>query len=94
MPAPSPINGTSACVNSAARHKRRVIFRPAFGAPTVVADQLHEAMAAARTTHLALGVLPGMDPALTSASLQRIAEQVAPALSHARTDDGPSDVDR
>jgi len=38
-----------------------VLFDPAFGSPT---------------THLALGTLPGMDPSLTRASLQRFAHEV------------------
>lgn len=57
-----------------------LMFRPAFGAPDQVADTLVGSMARVRTTHLGLGVLPGMDPTRTRASLELFASEVAPRL--------------
>ena len=62
------------------RSAKPTLFVPVFGAPATVADQLAAAVARVRTTHLGLGVLPGMDPARTRRSLERFASEVAPAL--------------
>ena len=56
---------------------RPVLFRPLFGAPDTVAEHLRTSMGRLRTTHLALGVLPGMAPQRTSASMRHFAEEVA-----------------
>jgi alkanesulfonate monooxygenase SsuD/methylene tetrahydromethanopterin reductase-like flavin-dependent oxidoreductase (luciferase family) len=39
-----------------------LMFRPAFGNPATVAEAINSTSARVRTTHLCLGVLPGMDP--------------------------------
>lgn len=62
------------------RHARPVLFDPAFGSPATVTTKLQRALDQARTTHLALGTLPGMDPSLTRASLERFAHEVRPHL--------------
>ncbi|MCC6435617.1 MAG: LLM class flavin-dependent oxidoreductase [Acidimicrobiales bacterium] len=59
---------------------RRVMFDPVFGSPATVAGRLQASMDSIRTTHLALGMLPGMDPAVSRRSLERFAREVAPAL--------------
>ncbi len=58
-----------------------VLFDPVFGAPATVADKLGASMAGIRTTHLALGLLPGLAPDVTRRSLERFAAEVAPALA-------------
>ena len=58
-----------------------VLFTPVFGAPDTVAAALSRSIGRVRTTHLALGVLPGMDPRLTRASMERFASDVVPQLS-------------
>jgi alkanesulfonate monooxygenase SsuD/methylene tetrahydromethanopterin reductase-like flavin-dependent oxidoreductase (luciferase family) len=58
----------------------RTLFVPAFGSPESVASRLAASAAKVRTTHLALGVLPGMSPDKVAASLERFAHDVAPAL--------------
>ncbi|MCB1748818.1 MAG: LLM class flavin-dependent oxidoreductase [Gammaproteobacteria bacterium] len=58
-----------------------LLFQPAFGSPETVADILHASLAAVRTTHLAYGTMPGMDPALTRRSLERFIADVVPRLS-------------
>ncbi|NNE75163.1 MAG: LLM class flavin-dependent oxidoreductase [Acidimicrobiales bacterium] len=63
------------------RNSRPVIFDPVFGSPETVAAKLDRSMARVRTTHLGLGLLPGMDPALTSRFLRRFAADLAPALA-------------
>jgi hypothetical protein len=62
------------------RTSRPVLFKPAFGAPATVAESLNQSIGAVRTTHVALGMLPGMDPAVAQASMRRFAESVAPLL--------------
>ena len=57
-----------------------VLYRPAFGSPEQVAAHLNASMETVRTTHLAFGLLPGMDPRTTRASIELIASQVAPLL--------------
>lgn len=57
-----------------------LMFRPVFGGPDHVTAALRAAVARVRTTHLALGVLPGMDPARTARSMERFAHEVAPRL--------------
>ena len=63
------------------RTSKPVLFTPVFGAPDTVAAALDRSIGRVRTTHLALGVLPGMDPRLTRASMERFATDVAPQLS-------------
>jgi alkanesulfonate monooxygenase SsuD/methylene tetrahydromethanopterin reductase-like flavin-dependent oxidoreductase (luciferase family) len=60
---------------------RPLMFRPVFGGPDHVTTTLQSAIDRVRTTHLCLGVLPGMDPAQTEASLTRLARDVLPRLS-------------
>jgi alkanesulfonate monooxygenase SsuD/methylene tetrahydromethanopterin reductase-like flavin-dependent oxidoreductase (luciferase family) len=62
------------------RTAKAALFRPVFGAPATVADELRASAARVRTTHLALGLLPGMAPDVARASLTRFAREVAPAL--------------
>jgi alkanesulfonate monooxygenase SsuD/methylene tetrahydromethanopterin reductase-like flavin-dependent oxidoreductase (luciferase family) len=57
-----------------------LMFRPVFGGPDHVAATLQAAMAKVRTTHLALGILPGMDPARTRRSMELFADEVMPRL--------------
>ena len=57
-----------------------LFYRSAFGSPETVASQLNTSMETVLTTHLAFGLLPGMDPRTTRASIERIATQVAPLL--------------
>ena len=57
-----------------------VLYRPAFGTPETVAAHLNASMEAVLSTHLAFGLLPGMDPRTTRASIELIAAQVAPLL--------------
>jgi hypothetical protein len=45
-----------------------------------VAAQLSASMEAVLSTHLAFGLLPGMDPRMTRASIELIATQVASLL--------------
>ncbi|WP_394934841.1 LLM class flavin-dependent oxidoreductase [uncultured Ilumatobacter sp.] len=61
-----------------------LIFDPVFGDASTVADTMSASMLRLRTTHLALGVLPGIDPSLTNASMERFAREVAPALNERR----------
>ena len=42
--------------------KGRLMFRPAFGSSATVAEGLNRALGRVRTTHLAIGLMPGMDP--------------------------------
>ena len=63
------------------RTSKPVLFAPVFGASDTVAAALNRSIGRVRTTHLALGVLPGMDPRLTRASMGRFATDVAPQLS-------------
>ncbi len=58
----------------------RLIFEPVFGSPAEVAASLAASMSRVRTTHLALGVLPGMNPDSTLGSLRHFATAVAPTL--------------
>jgi alkanesulfonate monooxygenase SsuD/methylene tetrahydromethanopterin reductase-like flavin-dependent oxidoreductase (luciferase family) len=58
----------------------RTLFVPAFGSAETVANRLAASAEKVRTTHLALGVLPGMSPDRVAASLERFATDVAPAL--------------
>ncbi len=59
---------------------RRLMFQPVFGGAEHVSATLQASMGQVRTTHLALGVLPGMDPGRTRRSLRRFASDVAPAM--------------
>ncbi len=58
-----------------------LLFRPAFGGVETVAAILRESIAAVRTTHLAYGTMPGMNPDATRASMRRFIEEVVPRLS-------------
>jgi hypothetical protein len=62
------------------RNTRPVLFKPAFGDPATVAESLNRSIGAVRTTHLALGMLPGMDPQVARASMERFTRSVAPLL--------------
>lgn len=57
-----------------------LFFDPVFGSASSVARKMQASMAQLRTTHLALGILPGIDPALTNDSLERFARDVSPML--------------
>ncbi len=59
---------------------RRLMFDPVFGTPDHAVATLNASIAKVRTTHLALGVLPGMDPARTRRSMELFAGTVAPRL--------------
>jgi hypothetical protein len=59
----------------------QLLFRPAFGASTTVAEALNRSMSRVRTTHLAIGLVPGMDPARTRASIDRFVGEVVPQLT-------------
>ena len=63
------------------RTSRPVLFKPVFGAPAAVADSLNRSIGAVHTTHLALGMLPGMDPSVARSSMERFARSVAPLLT-------------
>jgi hypothetical protein len=58
----------------------RTLFVPAFGSAATVAGRIAASAAKVRTTHLALGVLPGMSPDKVAASLERFAHDAVPAL--------------
>ena len=60
--------------------KGRLMFRPAFGSSETVAAGINRALGKVRTTHLALGILPGMDPKRTGASIDRFVGEVVPQL--------------
>jgi len=62
---------------------QRTIFPPVIGSADHVARLLSDSMDSILTTHLALGVLPGMDPEHTAASMRRVINDVAPALAAA-----------
>ncbi len=62
------------------RTSKPVIFVPVFGSPATVAAALSRSISRVRTTHLAFGLLPGMDPAVTQASIERFAGEVAAHL--------------
>lgn len=59
---------------------RRLMFRPAIGDAASVADVLGRSISRVRTTHLALGTLPGMPPEVTRASMERFVGEVVPSL--------------
>ena len=59
---------------------QRLMFPPAFGDAEAVAQALNTSMAKVRTTHLALGVLPGMDPAVTRRSMELFMNESVPHL--------------
>ncbi len=56
------------------------IFPPVIGSADHVGRELSASMNSILTTHLALGVLPGMGPKHTAASMRRIITDVVPAL--------------
>ncbi len=58
----------------------RTFFTPAFGSAQTVAAAISASAEQVRTTHLCLALLPGMAPSTTRASMERIANDVAPAL--------------
>ncbi|MDH4147751.1 MAG: LLM class flavin-dependent oxidoreductase [Acidimicrobiia bacterium] len=57
-----------------------LMFVPAIGSAETVAAVLNRGMGRVHTTHLALGVLPGMAPDHTRASMDRFAAEVVPRL--------------
>lgn len=57
-----------------------LMFRPAFGSPASVAETISATCNRTRTTHLCLGVLPGMDPTHTRRSMELYMTEVAPTL--------------
>jgi alkanesulfonate monooxygenase SsuD/methylene tetrahydromethanopterin reductase-like flavin-dependent oxidoreductase (luciferase family) len=61
-----------------------VMFRPVIGSADTVARLLESSLATTLTTHLALGVLPGMDPQHTAASMRRVMSDVVPALNETK----------
>jgi alkanesulfonate monooxygenase SsuD/methylene tetrahydromethanopterin reductase-like flavin-dependent oxidoreductase (luciferase family) len=63
------------------RDARPVIFDPVFGSASTVSEKLRRSIAKVRTTHLALGLLPGMDPAITRRFIRDFATEVAPGLT-------------
>jgi alkanesulfonate monooxygenase SsuD/methylene tetrahydromethanopterin reductase-like flavin-dependent oxidoreductase (luciferase family) len=63
------------------RTSKPVLFPPVFGSPTTVIDTLDRSIGRVRTTHLAMGVLPGMHPAVIRSSIERFAGSVAPQLA-------------
>jgi alkanesulfonate monooxygenase SsuD/methylene tetrahydromethanopterin reductase-like flavin-dependent oxidoreductase (luciferase family) len=62
------------------RGGEQTLFAPVIGSPETVTDLLTASMNNVTTTHLALGVLPGMDPKDTAMSMRRVIEEVAPQL--------------
>lgn len=62
------------------RQGGQTLFRPVIGSPDHVGTLLSASMGTTLTTHLALGVLPGMDPTHTAASMQRVVNEVGPSL--------------
>ena len=56
------------------------LFDPVIGSSKTVADLLTASMNNVTTTHLAFGVLPGMDPKGTAISMRRLIREVAPQL--------------
>jgi alkanesulfonate monooxygenase SsuD/methylene tetrahydromethanopterin reductase-like flavin-dependent oxidoreductase (luciferase family) len=62
------------------RTSKPVMYRPVFGSPSTVTGILSQSLGRVRTTHMALGVLPGMDPTATRRSLELFAREVAPSL--------------
>ncbi len=63
------------------RSGKPVLFDPVFGSAATVTDKLRRALRDVRTTHLALGLLPGMAPAVTRRSMEAFVKDVAPALT-------------
>jgi alkanesulfonate monooxygenase SsuD/methylene tetrahydromethanopterin reductase-like flavin-dependent oxidoreductase (luciferase family) len=61
--------------------KGPLMFRPAIGSPTVVAEALNRGISRVRTTHLGIGILPGMAPERTEASMERFVAEVVPQLT-------------
>jgi hypothetical protein len=57
------------------------MFRPAIGSPATVTEALNRSIGRIRTTHLALGLLPGMAPERTRASMERFVAEVVPQLT-------------
>jgi alkanesulfonate monooxygenase SsuD/methylene tetrahydromethanopterin reductase-like flavin-dependent oxidoreductase (luciferase family) len=62
------------------RGEGRTMFRPVIGSSEHVAGLLSASMDTTLTTHLAFGVLPGIDPQHTAASMRRVITDIAPAL--------------
>jgi alkanesulfonate monooxygenase SsuD/methylene tetrahydromethanopterin reductase-like flavin-dependent oxidoreductase (luciferase family) len=58
----------------------RLMFRPAFGTPDTVADFINRSLGKVTTTHLGLGLMPGMPPERTRASIERFVGEVVPQL--------------
>lgn len=70
------------------------VFPPVIGSPDHVGSLLSASMGRTLTTHLAFGVLPGMEPGHTAASMRRVVDEIAPRLrGTARLAAGPVGVD-
>jgi alkanesulfonate monooxygenase SsuD/methylene tetrahydromethanopterin reductase-like flavin-dependent oxidoreductase (luciferase family) len=70
-----------ASVDELRRGDAAPMIQAVIGSADTVARLLSDSMEATLTTHLALGVLPGMDPQHTAASMRRVITDVAPALN-------------
>jgi len=68
------------------------MFRPVIGSADTVAEQLSTSVGTTLTTHLALGVLPGVDPRHTAASMGRVIADVVPVLKMVSATGDPADV--
>ncbi|MFN0028766.1 MAG: LLM class flavin-dependent oxidoreductase [Acidimicrobiales bacterium] len=60
--------------------KGRLMFRPAIGDAAAVAGVLNHSLSRTATTHLAMGILPGMAPPRTRAFIDRFVNDVVPQL--------------
>ena len=58
----------------------RLMFRPAIGDATTVAAALNHSLSRTATTHLAMGLLPGMAPHRTKQFIERFVTEVVPQL--------------
>jgi alkanesulfonate monooxygenase SsuD/methylene tetrahydromethanopterin reductase-like flavin-dependent oxidoreductase (luciferase family) len=59
---------------------QRLMFRPAVGDADAVARVLNHSLGRTPTTHLAMGMLPGMDPRRMTRFVERLVEDVVPRL--------------
>lgn len=60
--------------------KARLMFRPAIGDAEAVARVLNHALGKSPTTHLAMGILPGMAPERINRFMERFVDEVVPRL--------------
>ncbi len=61
--------------------KARLMFRPAVGDAAAVAAVLNHSIGRSPTTHLAMGLLPGMAPQVTRRFIERFVSEVVPQLN-------------